>query len=123
MKQEKRIASQARKVRKAQYNAPLHERHKKMGAHLSRELRVQYGKRALPVRTGDKVEIMRGKFKGTVGKIEEVNLSALRVRLENVTITRTDGTKVKPQIHPSKLMILEPNIEDPRRSRALERKK
>jgi large subunit ribosomal protein L24 len=53
------------KQRKAMYQAPLHRKHKLFSAHLSKELRKQWNKRSLPVRKGDEVKIMRGKFKGT----------------------------------------------------------
>jgi len=117
------VASQPRKVRKAQINAPLHIKHKMLGAHLSKDLRAQYGKRAVVVRAGDKVEVMRGKFGGTVGKVDEVSTAKSAVTLENVTISRTDGTKIKPKIHASNLRIVELNMEDSWRNKALERKK
>ncbi|MBC7119559.1 MAG: 50S ribosomal protein L24, partial [Methanobacteriaceae archaeon] len=62
-------SKQPRKQRKFLHNAPLHIRHKIMSANLSKELREEYNRRSLPVRKGDKVEIMRGDFKGHQGKI------------------------------------------------------
>ena len=43
-----------------------------MSVNLSKELRKKHGKRNAPVRKGDVVKIMRGKFKGKKGKIIEV---------------------------------------------------
>jgi len=56
-----------RKQRKYQYNAPQHIRQKFVAVHLSKELRKKYSIRALPVRSGDKVTVLRGQFKGHVG--------------------------------------------------------
>ncbi len=119
MKKNARISSQPRKVRGRTYTAPLHVRQKMVAAHLSKELRAQYKRRSLPVRTGDKVKVLRGDFKGTVGKVEEVNLTSLKAFMENVTQNRTDGKKVKVPIDPSNLLIIEPNLEDKMRKQIL----
>ena len=55
---------QPRKQRLRHYTAPLHKRRKKMSVRLSKDLQTKHGKRNFPVRAGDTVEIMRGKFKG-----------------------------------------------------------
>ena len=67
-------STQVRKQRKYRYNAPLHILGKFLHSPLSKELRKEYGIRSLRVRTGDKVKIMRGNYKGTVGKILTVNV-------------------------------------------------
>ncbi|HSQ01903.1 MAG TPA: 50S ribosomal protein L24, partial [Methanobacterium sp.] len=54
------MSTQPRKQRKFIYKAPLHIRHKLMSVTLSEELREQYGRRSLPVKTGDTVKVMRG---------------------------------------------------------------
>ncbi len=113
---------QPRKQRKALYNAPLHVRQKLMGAPLSPELREKYGVRTLPVRKGDKVKIMRGDFKGHVGKVVKVDLTRLRIYIEGVTIKRSDGTPVFRPIHPSNVMIVELDLSDERRRKIIERK-
>lgn len=122
MKKNARKSSQPRHVRGRLYTAPLHARQKMVAAHLSKEIRGQYkGKRSLPVRTGDKVKVLRGDFKGTVGKVEEVDLSSLKAFIENVTQSRTDGKKVKVPIDPSNLLIIELNLDDRMRKQMLMR--
>lgn len=111
------------KQRKMIYDAPLHRRHKLVSGNLSKDLRKQLGKRSLPVRTGDEVKIMRGKFKGTIGKISRVDLKKLRVYVENVKRNKATGEETQVSIHPSNLMILNPIIEDSRRKKAVERGK
>ncbi|HIH61964.1 MAG TPA: 50S ribosomal protein L24 [Methanobacteriales archaeon] len=115
-------SKQPRKQRKFLYNAPLHIRHKIMSANLSKELREEYNRRSLPVRKGDKVEIMRGDFKGHQGKIERVDLKNYKVYVEGATIQKVDGTTTYFPIHPSNLQIIELNLEDEKRLKVLERK-
>ena len=115
-------SKQPRKQRKFLYNAPLHIRHKIMSATLSKELREEYNRRSLPVRKGDKVEIMRGDFKGHQGKIERVDLKNYKVYVEGATIQKVDGTTTYFPIHPSNLQIIELNLEDEKRLKVLERK-
>ena len=64
------MSIQPRKQRKALYTAPLHIRRKIMSANLSKDLRADIGKRSLPIRVGDKVQVVRGDFKGHEGKVE-----------------------------------------------------
>ncbi|MEM1657661.1 MAG: 50S ribosomal protein L24 [Candidatus Jordarchaeales archaeon] len=112
-----------RKQRKALYNAPLHVRHKMFGARLSPELREKYGVKTLPVREGDEVLVMRGTFKGTEGKVVEVDRKKYRIYVENVTIEKADGTVVYYPIHPSKVMITKLKLDDERRKKIIERKR
>jgi large subunit ribosomal protein L24 len=111
------------KQRKAFYQAPLHKKHKFLAAHLSKELRIQWKKRSLPVRKGDEVKVMRGKFKGTTGKITKVDLKKLKVYIENVKRKRVSGEEIHVPVNPSKLMIINPNMDDAKRKEIIERGK
>ncbi len=120
MKQPK--SKKPRKQRKFLYTAPLHLRRKMLASHLSKELRGKYKRRSLPIRKGDEVLVMRGKFKGKTGKISRVNLKKYRVYIEGVTRKRTVGTEVQVSIHPSNLQITNLNLADKKRIKILERK-
>jgi len=111
------------KQRKTFYQSHLHKKHKLLAAHLSRELRSQWKKRSLPVRKGDEVRIMRGKFKGITGKISRIDLKKLKVYIENVKRKKVSGEEVHVPINPSKLMLINPIMEDPKRKEVLERGK
>ena len=104
-----------RKQRKFLYEADLHLRRKLISAHLSKELREKYKRRSLPLRKGDEVEVMRGKFKGMRGKVSRVDLKNYRVYVEGITIQKTDKTTRLASLHPSKLRIINLNLEDKRR--------
>lgn len=116
-------SSKPSKQRKFRANAPLHIRHKFVSAHLSKELRKQLGRRSLPLRKGDEVKIMRGKFAGTAGKISEVDLKRLKIFLENIKRKQVSGKEVPIPLEPSNIMITSPNLDDKMRKKVIDRKK
>jgi large subunit ribosomal protein L24 len=111
------------KQRKKLFNAPAHIRHKLMAAPLSAELLAQRGVKALPVRKGDTVRIMRGDHKGFEGKVSRIDLKRYRVYLEGLTREKVDGSTVFVAMHPSKIMIKTLNLDDKVRKAVLDRKK
>jgi large subunit ribosomal protein L24 len=113
---------QPRKQRKFRYNAPLGKRHSFVMSHLSKELRKIYSNRSIPVRKGDKVKIMRGDFKGKIGKVEEVNLKDSKAFINGIEVIKKDGSKVQKPIDPSNLLILELNLDDKKRQATLRKK-
>lgn len=112
-------SKQVRKQRKYLANAPLHIRHKLMSANLSKALRQKYSRKSFPVRKGDNVKVMRGKFKGKTGKINNINLKKLRVSIEGLQTQKKDGTKINVYFKPSKIQIQELVLEDKKRIKAL----
>ncbi|MHA1615957.1 MAG: 50S ribosomal protein L24 [Candidatus Njordarchaeales archaeon] len=124
MKIKSRISKQPRKMRKRFiYDAPLHRRQKMMVAPLAPEAVEKYGIKRFPVRVGDKVVVRKGQFKGTVGKITEVDLKRYRIYVENVTRKRSDGSTVYVPLRPWNVAILELDLSDPKRRKAYERKR
>lgn len=115
-------SAKPRKQRKFLYVAPLHLRRKILASHLSKELIEKYKRRALPLRKGDEVQVMRGKFKGKTGKIARVNYKKYRVYVEGITRKRTVGTEAQVSLHPSKMKIINLNLDDKKRQKILERK-
>lgn len=106
---------QTRKQRKYRINAPLHIKHKFMSAGLDKELRKKYSRRSFPVRKGDTVKIMVGKFKKKIGKISTVNLKRLRIAIEGIQRQKKDGTKINVWFNPSNVQITELNLDDKER--------
>jgi len=94
-----------RKQRKYRYNAPLHVKRKFLSVHLSKELRQKYGKRALPVRKGDEVVVLRGKYKKMSGKVSKVDVKEGKVYIEGITRKKVAGTEILVNFEPSNLMI------------------
>jgi large subunit ribosomal protein L24 len=109
------MSKQPRKQRKALYNAPAHARGKHLSATLSKDLRADLGKRSLPVRSGDKVRVLRGDFKGHEGEVLDVDYGSYKVTIEDVTLSKPDGTAVFLPVDPSNLMIIDADTKDDRR--------
>jgi len=104
-----------KKQRKAHYNPALHEKRKQFSVHLSKELRKALGRRALPIRTGDKVKVMRGKNVKFSGKVSRLNRVKNQVFLEKLNRKKSDGTEIPVPLRPSNLMLTELDRSDEKR--------
>jgi large subunit ribosomal protein L24 len=113
-------SKQPRKQRR-RYTAPLHKRQKYMRALLSEELREKYGKRNASVIKGDTVEVMRGESSGHKGKVQSISLKDEKIIVDDVVVTKADGSEVPRPIHPSNVMITRLNLKDERREERLRR--
>ena len=109
------MSKQPRKQRKALYNAPAHARGKHLSASVSKDLRDKIGKKSLPLKTGDKVRILRGDFTDQEGEIVGVDYGNYKVTIENITLSKPDGTATLLPIDPSNLLIIDANLKDDRR--------
>jgi len=110
------------KQRKRMYRAPHHRRGRYLSAPLSPELKETYGVNSIPVRRGDTVRVMRGDRRGFEGKVSRVDRKNFRIFIEGITREKADGTTIPVPIHPSKVEILNLNLEDDWRRRILERR-
>ncbi|MBI2172674.1 MAG: 50S ribosomal protein L24 [Candidatus Aenigmarchaeota archaeon] len=114
---------QRRKQRKYRYNAPLHARHKMLSAHLSRELRKDFGFRSMALRKGDEVTVMNGENRKMKGSVTRVDMKSLKVYVDGIKKRKVSGQEVEIPIDPSNLKITKLNLEDPKRKKIAERKK
>ena len=117
---------QPRKQRKALYDAPWHRRRRLMSAHLSEDYLEEKKRklpRAVPVRKGDVVKVMRGDDAGKEGKVATVDYRAFRILIEGVTHAKSDGTQVAKPIHPSNVVIKKLDESDPLRLKRFEEAK
>ncbi|PXF51759.1 MAG: 50S ribosomal protein L24 [Candidatus Methanophagaceae archaeon] len=114
-------SKQPRKQRKARFNAPLHLRHKFLGAPLSEGLREKYERRSLPVKKGDTVRVVRGDEKGKEGKVRSVDLKRGKITVEGVVVARSDLSEVPRHLHPSNVVLTKLDLKDKLRERALTR--
>lgn len=102
--------------------APLHIKRGFLAAHLSKELRTKQKIRSMPLRTGDKVIVLRGQFRKKTGKVESVDLRRTKVYITGIESTKKDGSKASYPLHPSNLMITELDTSDKRRLSKPEKK-
>jgi len=110
-----------RKQRKYLVNAPLHIRKDFISSHLSKELRKKFKTRNIPLRKGDRVKIMRGEFKGKIGKVTDVDKKEIKVFIEGIETVKKDGSKSSFPLHPSNLLITELNLDDKYRKEKIQK--
>src|SRR5947208_15985039 len=102
-----------RTQRKRAANAPLHAKRIMASSHLAPEIHDKskaHLPRALPVRKGDTVRIMRGGFRGQEGKVVSVDRVHGTVVVEGITIEKVDEKKVPRPLHASNLLIIRMEI-------------
>src|SRR2546425_881262 len=116
-------STQPRTQRKRAANAPLHTKRIMASSHLAPEIHDKskaHLPRALPVRKGDTVRIMRGGFRGKEGKVVSVDRVHGTVVIEGITIEKVDEKKVARPLHASNLLIVRMDDTDPWRRRKFE---
>jgi large subunit ribosomal protein L24 len=114
-----KASKQPRKQRKYLANAPLHLRKKLVGSNLSKDLRAKHKMRNIPVKKGDKVKIMRGKFAKKEGKVLEVKLKTGKIYIEGMQVKKQEGSKVNVPFKASNLQIIEMNMEGKKRIKGM----
>ena len=116
-------SAKPRTQRKRAANAPLHTKRIQASSHLAAEIHDKAkGRmpRALPVRKGDTVRVMRGGFRGREGKVVSVNRMKGTVVIEGITIEKVDEKKVARPLHASNLLIIRLDDTDAWRRRKFE---
>lgn len=101
--------------------ATVHKKRRQVSVTLEAGLRDDFGKRSLPLRSGDEVEVMRGDWKGLTSDVREIDTKKGKVILEDLQEEKVDGTEVHPPVDPSNLRIVAPDLSDPMREKAIER--
>ena len=93
--------------RKKRYNAPLHRKKKNLKVHVSKELKKKnVEKRSMIVRKGDKVMIMKGKYKKKEAKVARVNYKEGKVYLEGLSKRTARGREMAVAFQPSNLQLM-----------------
>lgn len=114
------MSKQPDKQRTRQRRAPLHEKQRQVRAHLSEDLREEYGQRSVRVNEGDTVEVQRGDSAGETGDVVNVDLRSTDIHVEDVTLETADGEEVPRPLDASNLVVTDLNLEDDRRQARLE---
>ena len=102
-----------RKSRKRLFEMPLHKKRKTLSIHLSKEVKEKHRikKRSIPVKKGDKVKVMRGKYKGKEGKVIGVSYTKGVVFIEGIAIQNSRQKEKPVPFQPSNLIITELKID------------
>ena len=121
-------SKQPRKQRLARYTAPYHRRHREMSSPIDKGLRERQLSRgfmyprAMPVKKGDRVMIVRGEGKSkSATAVSLVDRKARKVYVEGFTYYKSDGTELQRPIDASNLVIINPDWSDIRRRKILNR--
>lgn len=110
------VSSDRRKARKAYFTASSSERRVLLSAPLSKELRAQYGVKALPIRRDDEVLVTRGSKKGQEGKVSSVYRLKFSILVDKVTKEKSNGASVPIALHPSKVVITKLHLDKDRKN-------
>ncbi|MDY6769813.1 MAG: 50S ribosomal protein L24 [Candidatus Nanohaloarchaea archaeon] len=103
------------KQRKHRRNAPKHHRKKFLSAHLADSVQETLGTRTAPLRTGDRVEVMRGDFAGETGRVDDIDTEDGVVYIDGVEREAVDGAETPVPVRPSNLKVTKLNLDDDRR--------
>ena len=95
-----------RKARRAHFQAPSHVRRLIMSSRLCKDLRAKHDVRAMPIRKGDDVKVLRGKFKGKEGKVEKVYRLRWCIHIDKCQKEKSNSSSVAVPIHSSNVEIL-----------------
>src|SRR2546428_14124975 len=109
-------STKPRTQRKRAANAPLHTKRIMASSHLAPEIRDKskvHLPRALPVRKGDTVRIMRGGFRGKEGKVVSVDRVHSTAVIEGITIEKVDEKKVARPLDAANRLVVRMGDTDP----------
>jgi large subunit ribosomal protein L24 len=112
----------SRKQRKYIINAPLHIRGKIISSMLSKDIKNLIKINSLPLRVGDYVKVLRGKYRNNEGFVIYIDRKRYKVYIDNAKFTNKANREVYRPIHSSKLLILRLNLKDKKRIEIIKRK-
>jgi Ribosomal protein L24 len=108
-------SSDPQKQRLYRQNAPNHIRDQFISCNLSHTLRSELDSRNFNLRTGDRVEVMRGDRTGAAGIVNRIDRDEEKVYIDGIEIQKVNGTSVQKPFRPSNLQIVALNLDDPSR--------
>ena len=105
MKRDPTVSSSRRVQRRNLYTAPSSVRRKIMSCRLSKELRLKYKVRSLPIRKNDVVKILKGKSRNKVGKVTTVYRRRWCIYVDKVARDKQNGQPVNIPVKTSTCVI------------------
>ena len=115
------VASKRRTQRRLQLSAPSSIKRRLMSCHLSKTLRQTHKIRALPIKRGDEVKILKGKFKAKTGKVVQVYRRRSVIYVDKIQREKQNGQTVFFPIRPS-YCIIEKLVNNKDRKKTIERR-
>ena len=115
------VAAKRRAQRKKQLSAPSSIKRRLMSCHLAKSLREEHKLRALPIKRGDEVKILKGKFKGKSGKVVQVYRRRNVIYVDKIQREKQNGQTVFFPIRPS-YCVIEKLLNNKDRKKTIERR-
>ena len=115
------VASKRRTQRRLQLSAPSSIKRRLMSCHLNKTLRQTHKIRALPIKRGDEVKILKGKFKGKSGKVVQVYRRRNVIYVDKIQREKQNGQTVFFPIRPS-YCVVEKLVLNKDRKKTIERR-
>jgi large subunit ribosomal protein L24 len=112
---EKTGSSKPKKQRRFHYRKALDRKQHSLAGHLAKPLREKLGMRSVSLRKGDSVKVMRGKKRGSSGKLTGVDYGKGVVFIESVVRKKANGEEIPLPVQASNLLVTELNADDARR--------
>lgn len=109
------MSKKPNKSRKKFYELPKHKAVKAVSSHLNEKLKKELNKRAVSIRKGDTVKIVRGDHKGKEGKITLIDTVKKRVYVEKVVVKKSTGSEKQVPLQPSNLIVTDLERSDRKR--------
>lgn len=110
-----KASSDPAKQRKDRDNAPYHQQGRFLSARLADDVRERVGTKSLPIRTGDRVEVMRGDHEGAKGEVTDIDTDDHRIFVDGIERESVSGAETKISLAPSNLRITKLDLDDARR--------
>jgi len=95
---------------------------KQICAALSKDLRKKYPRRSARIMIDDTVKVIRGEYKGLVGKVAKISTESNSIAIEGNKKEKLKGEKVDVYIHSTNTIITSLNTDDKWRLKILEKK-
>ena len=97
------------------YKIAQHKKNATLRVHLAKGLRSQLNKRAIGIRTGDNVTVIKGSSAGKSGKVGSVNTHKRFIYVEGITRKKSDGTEIGIPFRAPNLVLTELETKDNKR--------
>jgi large subunit ribosomal protein L26e len=106
MKYNNNITRSRKKNRKRVFTSSSCQKRKTMISPVSKEIRLKYHRKSVPLRKDFEVIVRKGLFKGKSGKIVQCQRKTNKVFVDNLVRNKTNKTSSFIPVSPSNLMVI-----------------
>jgi ribosomal protein uL24 len=106
MKYNTNISRSRKKNRKRFFTSSSCQKRKAMVSPVSKEIRLKYQRKSVPLRKDFEVLIKKGLFKGKSGKIVQCQRKTNKVFVDNLVRNKTNKTSSFVPVSPSNLVVI-----------------